>query len=60
MLDWVRVSARAISDGDGLAGSGSVSVSTHGEGGALWAIGGVDVSGDSSPNGGVIPARSPS
>lgn len=56
----MRVGARAVSDGDGLAGSGGVSVSTHGEGGALRAIGSVDVSGDSSPNGGVIPARSPS
>lgn len=38
---WLLDGARAVSDGDGLLGSRSVCLGTLGEGGGLWAVGGV-------------------
>lgn len=58
--DWLAEGARAVCDGDRLRGGCSVGLGSLGEGGRLRAEGSVDIGGDSGPDDGVVPARTPS
>lgn len=59
-LDRLGDGARAVSDGQSLRGGGSVCLGALSEGGALRAVSGIHISGDSGIDSSLIPAGSPS